>query len=337
MSNTHQTLDTIVGIVGLISVPPVIAALIYSQLPCTRLRELEEIFSETEGLLQKNTEAGLLGSHDIVSGFHNRLEQLRGKIEDVRVESHCATTYAQNLKKMLAGLSRRIYSICSEVKKLRAKISTTSARERERLRRAAADTSAEETISLSPSSSPAPPATDAPSANAASGLHACTSSESHAIEGEAADPAACFASASVLSPPHPSSIDGTVQTAPATSEPILPPTTERTSSAAENIAFSEERSSLVVYPEERRGARGNLSSTGSHDSNPRSRRYGGSRARVRMLSHYLRGQLGRKHASSSSTRGWLLIPSQTLATIALATDCDDPEWEDIAVRKVLPV
>ncbi|KAJ2976266.1 hypothetical protein NUW54_g11595 [Trametes sanguinea] len=123
MASNNQTLGTVLSVIGLVSVPSILGAMIYNLLPCTRLQELEQLFAETEGMLHKNTEAGLLGTCDMVSGFHRRLGLLRGKIDDARAESHCATTYAQNFKKMLAGLSRRIYSLCGEVKDLRADIS----------------------------------------------------------------------------------------------------------------------------------------------------------------------------------------------------------------------
>ncbi|KAJ2990121.1 hypothetical protein NUW54_g8572 [Trametes sanguinea] len=129
-----ERFDLAVGIIGLLSFPIVVGTIIHTQLPCTKLRELEATFAETEGLLHTSFEAGLLGPHDVASQLHTRLDMLKQDVEDARVESHCATTYAQNVKKMLTGLSRRIRSLLGEVKKLRADISTTSAHEKERLR-----------------------------------------------------------------------------------------------------------------------------------------------------------------------------------------------------------
>ncbi|KAI9067210.1 hypothetical protein FKP32DRAFT_291957 [Trametes sanguinea] len=102
-------LGLITGIFSILSVPIGVVAIIYNLLSCTRLRELEQIFAETEDMLHKTAEAGLLGPQRTASGFQTRLEALRISLEDVRVESHCAATYAQNFKKMLAGLSRRSF------------------------------------------------------------------------------------------------------------------------------------------------------------------------------------------------------------------------------------
>ncbi|KAJ3017217.1 hypothetical protein NUW54_g638 [Trametes sanguinea] len=161
-------LGLITGIFSILSVPIGVIAFIYNLLPCTRLRELEQIFSETEDMLHKTAEAGLLGSQRTAYEFQTRLEALRASLEDVRVESHCAATYAQNFKKMLAGLSRRIFSLCAQVKMLRADISTTSARERERLRQAntsvTGEPGADGSGSTEGSSSPTPSVECLPSA-----------------------------------------------------------------------------------------------------------------------------------------------------------------------------
>ncbi|OSD01160.1 hypothetical protein PYCCODRAFT_1459843 [Trametes coccinea BRFM310] len=336
MAGNNQNLDTVLGVLGLVSVPPVLGALIYNLLPCTRLQELEQIFSETEGMLQKNTEAGLLGTRDMVSGFHRRLEMLRGQIDDARAESHSATTYAQNFKKMLAGLSRRIYSLSGEVKKLRADISTTTARERERLREAQsfivsqADPSQTSTSGspLSPLSRSAPLGEDSSSVSLRG---------TEAINDNARDECAstaCQAADAFHPPPHLSNPDsimlagGSTATVDASSQSLVttaPPSSDSTAFCAgdrgdpvPHSAESLERSRLSSSP----SARGSIS---------RHKRYDNGLSRVRVLPRLFRGRPNRARSSSSSTRSLMLVPSRTLEPIGHPSDGDDAEWEDVDV------
>ncbi|KAI9067214.1 hypothetical protein FKP32DRAFT_1588852 [Trametes sanguinea] len=334
MANTHQNLDTAVGIIGILTAPPVLGALIYSLLPCTRLRELEQLFAETEGLLQKNAEAGLLGSCDVAFGFHSRLNLLRERVERVQVESHRATTYIQNLMKMLGGLSRRISNICSDVKELRADISTTTARERERLRQAQnTPTQVSCTVEQNSSTPPLPVsegiASEPPVSTATLSEHDCKYGQAEAghgpdtgspntaptcSEGDSAVTSSYItrnlSSASLATPPSPSD-----QRAVAAGAQSLP--------AAQSI-------------EDLDGDR-RFAASHTRASIHRQKRHGDTLSRMRVFARLVRGRPRRALSSSSSTHSLMLVPSRTLASIELASDGDDAEWEDIAVCQVQTV
>ncbi|OSD01162.1 hypothetical protein PYCCODRAFT_1468852 [Trametes coccinea BRFM310] len=309
-----EKFDLAVGIIGLLSFPIAIGTLVHTQLPCTWLRELEAIFAETEGLLHTTFEAGLLGPHDIATQFHTRLYVLKQDVEDVRVESHSATTYAQNIKKMLTGLSRRISSLCGEVKKLRADISTTSARERERLRQS----QTENPSTCEPCTNPATAATEesSPAPSDRSAAEASTDTE-RALAG-------VVAVASINSPLS-SNVDSNI--VDASSEPSISPSigTATTTGAPGNLAQralgDSERGRSLPSPSVRKTVH-------------RHRRYGDSLSRMRVFARLLRGKPSRTAASSDSTRGLMLVSSSTLSSVP---NGDDAEWEDLTDSNVLPV
>ncbi|KAI9067212.1 hypothetical protein FKP32DRAFT_291150 [Trametes sanguinea] len=330
--------DTILGVIGLLTIPPAFGALIYNLLPSTRLPDLEQIFSETEGLLQKNTEAGLLGSHDVALGFRSRLELLRTRLEEVQVESHCATTLLQNVKKMLGGLSRCIFYLSNDVKELRADISTTSARERERLRQCQASlarggetSSTPSSISPAGSSSSAPPTVavapsegDAYDGKAGAGdVHdACTTtSPSTASSSTTTHPP-------ITSSCYPESIVDCPDSSPECASPALS-ALHSLSSNTTATPVAEQAGPTAPPSQHPEGS--------PHASCYRHKRSGYSPSRMRVFARIMRGKPNRAPSSSGSARGLMLVPSRTLASIEAVSDGDDAEWEDLAVCHVLPV
>ncbi|KAI9067208.1 hypothetical protein FKP32DRAFT_1588846 [Trametes sanguinea] len=325
--------DLAIGIISIVAFPTVIVTIIYNLLPSTRLVELETVFTETEGLLKKNFEAGLLGPQDIAAQFHRRISLLERDIEDVRVESHCATTYIQNVKKMLGGLSRRIFYLCNEVKELRADISTTSARERERLRRSQASASGEEVDRSM--SSPGELST-----SMASNVASFTSSEHDPNVGNVqAEHGHDMSITASPTPPGTGSLglENNLSSTACTESLASLATTTLVASSDQSATVADEQNDVAPQPSADHDGGRKLLSPSPRASICRPKRYGDSHSRMRVFARLLRGKPSRAPSSSDSTRGLMLVPSRSLSSIEVAPDGDDAEWEDLAVCQVLPV
>ncbi|RDX48602.1 hypothetical protein OH76DRAFT_642313 [Lentinus brumalis] len=90
-----------------------------------------EVLKEADDLLLLCTEEGLVyGTKAVI--YRSTLDQLHVRAEGARFEAHAARTYAEDVANWFKGLSRTIRQICWKVRDVRAEISTTSLRERER-------------------------------------------------------------------------------------------------------------------------------------------------------------------------------------------------------------
>ncbi|CCM03475.1 uncharacterized protein FIBRA_05608 [Fibroporia radiculosa] len=123
----------VTGAAGLAATLPMVFTAIHNQLPSAKMKVLDEILSETRSLLTSVAEEGLFSDVTFVASIEHRLSNLQCRAERYREETYCATTLTKQFKEMLTGLSRRISFLCKEVKKIRAVVVTTTARERERL------------------------------------------------------------------------------------------------------------------------------------------------------------------------------------------------------------
>ncbi|KAH7887441.1 hypothetical protein F5I97DRAFT_829169 [Phlebopus sp. FC_14] len=130
----------IVGSVSLIA----LAFGLHVNLPSRKIKYLESILDETEKLFQSVLEDGLLPQQEFTSKVENHLYQLREDTIFFRRRVYCVTTYVQDWKELVKGLSSEIGQACHDVKQLRAAIVTSSEAERRNLsaRRRAATSSA---------------------------------------------------------------------------------------------------------------------------------------------------------------------------------------------------
>ncbi|OBZ69511.1 hypothetical protein A0H81_10165 [Grifola frondosa] len=120
----------ILGIVGLC---PMVLSFLEGQLPSARLRELDETLSDTSSLFRSVTEEGLLTNTTFLIQTESGLAEMHWRAGELRAKTHTATTTIKEFKALMNGLSHKISLLSAEVKDLRAAISTTSAKERDKL------------------------------------------------------------------------------------------------------------------------------------------------------------------------------------------------------------
>ncbi|TFY59642.1 hypothetical protein EVG20_g7710 [Dentipellis fragilis] len=101
------------------------------------MEELDGLLTETETLFHDAQEEGLLTSSRFVEQTRESLANFHNNAITIRAQVHSATSLSAQCLEMLKGLSQKISTISKQVKTVRAKISTTSASEKERLRRSA--------------------------------------------------------------------------------------------------------------------------------------------------------------------------------------------------------
>ncbi|KAH7887370.1 hypothetical protein F5I97DRAFT_1925826 [Phlebopus sp. FC_14] len=130
----------VVGSVSLIT----LAFGLHMHFPSKKIKYLESVLDETEKLFQSALEDGLLPQHKFTSWVEARLYQLREDTMLLRPRAYRATTWVQDCKELLKGLSLAIGKVCYQVRELRAEIITSSEAQRRNLsaRRNAATSSA---------------------------------------------------------------------------------------------------------------------------------------------------------------------------------------------------
>ncbi|RPD57197.1 hypothetical protein L226DRAFT_536640 [Lentinus tigrinus ALCF2SS1-7] len=137
MSNVDNPATNIYGLavsaIGVFGVVPLIWACVRSQLPTTKLRELDETLTDTESLLRSVVEEGLLDPTQHVPHFQVAIQTFRSATEHFREETYMATDLSKQLAAWFDGLSRRISVLCAQVKKVRASICETSVEARMQL------------------------------------------------------------------------------------------------------------------------------------------------------------------------------------------------------------
>ncbi|KAI0351976.1 hypothetical protein OH77DRAFT_827830 [Trametes cingulata] len=142
MLDAFNIWDLFVGIAGLLTSIPIIWHYITQQLPSRKLRTLFKELAETDSLFTSCIEESLLKHHEART-FQSHLNSLCNRADILRLEAHTARSCGEDFTNLLSGLTRRINNLCKSVRLVRAKISTTSNREREERRRAEAAARAE--------------------------------------------------------------------------------------------------------------------------------------------------------------------------------------------------
>ncbi|RPD57822.1 hypothetical protein L226DRAFT_563618 [Lentinus tigrinus ALCF2SS1-7] len=105
---------------------------INNRLPSNRLHSMSGLLQDANELLLSCSEEGLVPS-DAADDFRQKLSLLRSRADEVRLETLAAKNRKEDFANWLKGLTRDINQICQDVREIRAEISTSSIRERERL------------------------------------------------------------------------------------------------------------------------------------------------------------------------------------------------------------
>ncbi|OSC97550.1 hypothetical protein PYCCODRAFT_1471729 [Trametes coccinea BRFM310] len=137
MFDFFERWDLSIGIVSLVLLVPTVVHFIRTQLPSRRLRILLDLLSDTDVLFAATIEEGLLKEHENFT-YQRHLTALRNRTEAVRARVYAGRGCGDDFSNLLQGLTRRINYLCEKVQEVRMSISTTSMRERERRRIAAA-------------------------------------------------------------------------------------------------------------------------------------------------------------------------------------------------------
>ncbi|GBE85441.1 predicted protein [Sparassis crispa] len=151
--NTFGFVASILSVAALLG--PVFGV-IYFYLPSRRQKYLDELLCETERMWRTAVEEGLfvgqsfatfLESTELALARYDLISTLRGRVitafcrgfhsqaNNLRMQTHCATTVYRQVKGTVDGLSLKIVYLYGEVTELRATISTTTTEERKRLQR----------------------------------------------------------------------------------------------------------------------------------------------------------------------------------------------------------
>ncbi|TFY54582.1 hypothetical protein EVG20_g9648 [Dentipellis fragilis] len=118
---------------GIISIMALLVHAIRIHLPSAKMEELDGLLIETENLFHDAQEQGLLKDSEFVQQTKQSLANFQNNALSIRSQVHSATSLFAQFLEMFKGLSMKISTILKQVKTVRAKISTTSAREKERL------------------------------------------------------------------------------------------------------------------------------------------------------------------------------------------------------------
>ncbi|KAG1733351.1 uncharacterized protein EDB91DRAFT_640668 [Suillus paluster] len=118
--------------IGATTILGILLGFFQSHLPSQRIKELEELLEETQGLYESAVEDGLLPEDMLRSQMGERLAVLREATLELRSRAYSATTLLKDYREFFRGLSYDIGVACFHVKELRASVITTSEAERRR-------------------------------------------------------------------------------------------------------------------------------------------------------------------------------------------------------------
>ncbi|KAI0700984.1 hypothetical protein C8T65DRAFT_657001 [Cerioporus squamosus] len=304
-----------------------IVTFINTRLPSNKLHTMFELLQDADGLLLSCSEEGLVPS-EAADDFREQLGWLRSRADEARLETLAAKSYSEDFANWLKGLTRNIDQICQNVREIRAEISTSSMRERERLaaqrreRQAAAD-----------------------EANASEDAVVGHAGSAAASQGQSQSVEVVEQPAKLVATP----LSGAVPPSSTTPEVQGPPTNPRESVPATvfvrahppEIPSITARASTIKHPRKLRHSDRRCSissnSSGSVASSLHSVRWkckGDPLSRARAMATFLRYT----HARKSPGLPVYLVNPQQLAACELADDdsnSSDEDWVDeLAVRVV---
>lgn len=138
MATGYDIWGVIAGVLGIVSLFPLLYGVLKSQLPSSKLKILDETLSETSSLFREVCEEGLLKNRDYINQTEysltlyvatlvsvastDTMARMRNQTEDLRLAAHSAHTLLQETIEWSRGLSRKIVILCEEVKLVRASV-----------------------------------------------------------------------------------------------------------------------------------------------------------------------------------------------------------------------
>ncbi|KAG2127099.1 hypothetical protein DEU56DRAFT_701819, partial [Suillus clintonianus] len=108
--------------IGAATILGVLLGFLRSHLPSQRIKELEELLEETQGLYESAVEDGLLPDVMLRSQMGERLVVLREGMLELRSRAYNATTLLKDYQEFFRGLSYDIGVACCDMKELRASV-----------------------------------------------------------------------------------------------------------------------------------------------------------------------------------------------------------------------
>ncbi|KAI0684918.1 hypothetical protein C8T65DRAFT_680878 [Cerioporus squamosus] len=132
MASFDSIWNIVLGVLSIALAIQTVWRLLKKKLPSKRVRRMYKLLDDADALLISCGEEGLVHGKK-AEGFRRNLARLRQFAAEVRLEANTAKSYPEDFANMLKGLTERIDDICQEAVDIRANISTSSMRERERL------------------------------------------------------------------------------------------------------------------------------------------------------------------------------------------------------------
>ncbi|KAI0794647.1 hypothetical protein C8Q74DRAFT_588018 [Fomes fomentarius] len=129
MSSDTDSADLSLGILGVLTIIPIVAGFIYTLLPNAQLHYFDQIVAETESFLLSLEEQGVFRDPTTGSHYRSSLHSVRRQAEAARIKTYCATSLWQQLKGLVNGLSKKLSDLSAMATMLRAEISTTASEE----------------------------------------------------------------------------------------------------------------------------------------------------------------------------------------------------------------
>ncbi|KAI0684917.1 hypothetical protein C8T65DRAFT_836245 [Cerioporus squamosus] len=114
---------------------PTVRGWLRDAMPSAKMRVLDAVLSETEGLLRSAMEEGTIDYDHYDRYFRNRIWVAKGCADDCRAEVYSIRSGWQELVHWFGGLSRNIATVTDSICILRGHIAVSSSRGRQRLAR----------------------------------------------------------------------------------------------------------------------------------------------------------------------------------------------------------
>ncbi|KAI0363585.1 hypothetical protein BV20DRAFT_1057916 [Pilatotrama ljubarskyi] len=115
----YNLFGAIAGGIGIVTVFPLLACWLLSQLPTAKMRELDQMLSDTESLLDSSVREGLLHGGNDFQPFRVRLWAVQLRADDLRGKLYDVNTWKEEWDSWWKGSSGAIRLLRTELSKLR--------------------------------------------------------------------------------------------------------------------------------------------------------------------------------------------------------------------------
>ncbi|EIW54611.1 uncharacterized protein TRAVEDRAFT_50749 [Trametes versicolor FP-101664 SS1] len=122
MASFFDILGVVFGILGTVSAVPIVLQWLENRLPQTLLRQLEAVVADIESLLSDLAQHGVLFKHTARREYQEHIASIEKRARKARLRSYQATTYTEQLRAFLTGLSKDVIALHDEAIQLRASI-----------------------------------------------------------------------------------------------------------------------------------------------------------------------------------------------------------------------